>query len=179
MNRITNTAVVSLTALVLAACVGSGVPDVQQSEQNAAQLMSVADSTIVPGVRAGRVFLGMSEEQLYQRLGSPFKSEIRDRGSSTFYYYVDLTVSVSKATHRVNRIYVIGPSYSMAGGISVGAPALAVKALLGQPVADAPLYTGDYRQHIFCYDGVQTVVKDGSINGIWVFSGQCGKSMQL
>jgi hypothetical protein len=179
MNSVTSAAVASLTALVLAACVGSGVPDVRQSELNTAQLMSVADSTIVPGVRAGRVFLGMSEEQLYQRLGSPFRSELRDGGESIFYYYVDLTVSVNKATHRVNKLYVIGPLYSTAGGISVGAPELAVKALLGQPVSERPLYTGDYRQRVFCYDGVQTVVKDGSINGIWVFSGRCGRSAQL
>jgi hypothetical protein len=179
MNSVINTAVASVTALVLAACVGSGTPDVQQSDQGAAQLMLVSDSTIVPGVRAGRAFLGMSEDQLYSRLGAPFRSELRDRGATVFYYYIDLTVSVNKATHRVNKIYIIGPSYSTAGGITVGTPELAVKALLGQPVVEAPLYAGDYRQRVFCYDGVQTVVKDGSINGIWVFSGQCGKSLKL
>jgi hypothetical protein len=177
MNRVINAAVASMSALVLAACAGTA-PDVQ-SEQTAARLMSVTDSTIVPGVRAGRVFLGMSEEQLYERLGRPLRSEVRDNGAHVFYYYSDLTVSVSKATRQVGMIYVVGPSYATEGGITVGASELAVKAMLGEPVTERPLYTGDFRQRVFCYDGVQTIVKDGSIDGIWVFSGRCGKSMKL
>ena len=171
MKSVALAAVASLIALSLGAC--AGMQDAQ-SDQTTAQLMAVSDSTIVPGLRAGRVFLGMSEEQLYARLGSPFRSEVTDNGKNVLYYYPDLTVGVKSKTHQVGMIYVVGHSYSTEGGVTVGVPELAVKSMLGQPVAEF----GDNRQRVFCYDGVEALVKNGSINGLWVFPGACGKSVK-
>ena len=115
-----------LTLLILTGCAtGGGVKMVQRSDQDVARLMAINDNTIVPGDRIGQVFLGMTEDQLYQRLGEPSKTQTAP--GTVGYAYPSLNVQVDAITHKVWEIDTYNPAYSTVEGISIGSSGLALR----------------------------------------------------
>jgi outer membrane protein assembly factor BamE (lipoprotein component of BamABCDE complex) len=92
-------------AWILASC-ASAVPEniPRYSDQSIARLMAVNDALVVPGERIGPVFVGMTETQLYQKLGEPSASVRGNNGIWVQYFYtrLGLGVQVNPKTHKVN-----------------------------------------------------------------------------
>jgi hypothetical protein len=63
-----------MSALLCGGCSTGGA--VKRSEQDVARLMKVNDNLIVPSERVGSVFFGMTEAQLYQKMGDPENSHL-------------------------------------------------------------------------------------------------------
>src|ERR1700674_4407168 len=151
MKHITSFAIVFFTALLLAACAGGGAfQTVRRSDQDVARLMTANDKLIVPGERAGPIFFGMTEAQLYQKMGNPDRSNPANNGALIVYVWGDLVASVQASTHTVVQMQVMGPSYGTLEGVSTGTPELALKAKLGQPSWEVLAYT-DRATRKLCY----------------------------
>ena|ERR1039457_4347804 len=126
MKIVINFTCVFLTALILTGCAtGGGFRMVQRSDQDVTRLMAINDNTIVPGDRIGQVFLGMTEDQLYQRLGEPSKTQTAS--GTVDYVYPSLNVNVDAITHKVWEIDMQNPAYSTVEGISIGSSGLALR----------------------------------------------------
>jgi hypothetical protein len=168
MTHITKFAFVFFTALFLAACAGRGAfQTVQRSDQDVTRLMTVNDKLIVPGERVGPVFFGMTEAQLYQKMGNPNRSFPANDGALIVYEWGDLVANVQLSTHTVVQMQVMGPSYGTAEGVSTGTPELAVKAKLGQPSWERLAYA-DRATLKFCYNsglnsGLTAYVDEGRV----------------
>src|SRR6266480_3999436 len=109
--RITmNLTLIFFSALILAACAGGRAQIVQRSDQEVAILMSINDNLIVPGDRVGPVFLGMTEADLFKKLGDPSKTVRGDSGEWIWYTWGELQVEVTPSIHKVLVIWA-GKSY--------------------------------------------------------------------
>jgi len=87
-------------ALVSIGCATTAnVPDGSLSPDRTAELLAVNDNLIVPGQRIGPVFLGMTEQQLYHKLGEP-TSTLTAPGTVNYLYptlQVCVAITVSMA----------------------------------------------------------------------------------
>jgi hypothetical protein len=174
MKFVINSTCVFLAALVLAACAGgAGVQTRRISDQDVARLMAVHDNLIVPGERVGPVFFGMTEAQLYQKMGNPDQSGPMDNGATIFYVWRDISVDVHTSTHTVFLIGVSGPSYATAEGVSTGTSELALKSKLGPPAGERLAYT-DKATLKLCYNsgsnsGLTAFVDEGKVTRFVLF----------
>src|ERR1019366_7373126 len=135
-----------LTLLILTGCAtGGGIKMVQRSDQDVARLMAINDNTIVPGDRIGQVFLGMTEDQLYQRLGEPSKTQTSS--GNVDYVYPSLNVNVDAITHKVWEIDTQNPAYSTVEGISIGSSGLALRTKIREQYTERRLASFTYNDY--------------------------------
>jgi hypothetical protein len=163
-----------MSALLCGGCSTGGA--VKRSEQDVARLMKVNDNLIVPGERVGSVFFGMTEAQLYQKMGDPENSHRARCGgvSVTAYKWGDLGVCVQSSTHTVIDIEVHGPSYRTDEGVSTGISELALKAKLGQPAWKIQAYTDHPNSSKLCYNsGLTVFTDDGQVTWLDLWLGHC------
>jgi hypothetical protein len=172
-----------MAALLVGACSAGGqVKPGQGSELAVARLMAINDNFIVPGERVGSVFLGMTEEQLYTKMGSPAKNFPPNRDGDVLYSYMDLSVYVKMATHRVKMIQVTGPAYRTAQGVSIGSSELELKAKVGQPAweilsVDCSKWCppGSGSEVKLCYNaGLTAYANGGYVLRLEIWPGRCG-----
>jgi hypothetical protein len=107
------------------------------------RLLSIDDNLIVPGERVGRVFLGMTEEQLYKRMGTPDQlppgTGVTNLNGEAMITYIwgDLIAYVQPSTHKVLMIHVQrvggGIRYATTEGVALGTSELEMKSKLGPP----------------------------------------------
>jgi hypothetical protein len=118
------------SALVLLGCATTDrtVSAAPPSPEVVARLLAVNDSLVVPGQRIGPVFLGMTEQQLYQKLGAP--NETMTGSATVNYEYPTLQVCVDATTHLVWEIDTHTSGYSTVEGITLESSGLAVRAQL-------------------------------------------------
>lgn len=122
-----------------------------------------SDHLIVPGERIGPIFIGMTETQLYQRLGDPSETVRGNDGTWIEYDYNNLGLSIyaDPATHKVYTIGTQGDNspYSTREGIRVGSSELQVQILpwklLWKRVAH-----GRWK---FQYPGIQIETQNGNV----------------
>jgi hypothetical protein len=166
-----------IATLILGACAGGGgVQTVQRSPQDVARLMSVNDNIIVFGERVGPVFLGMTEEQLYKRMGNPdrvthgYWSDIQQ--DAPVYYWEGIVTSMMYS--KVHSISVYPGRYHTAEGISVGTSELELKAKLGKPAWDVLEYR-DSQSRKLCYNpsGTIVILDNGVVKRFELSSGKC------
>jgi hypothetical protein len=165
MKILSNFAPALMAAMILAACTGGpGVRTVQISDQDHDRLMAINDNRIVPGVRIGPVFLGMTEGDLYKKLGAPIKTSYHNQGQTSYEYTTrGLFVDVGLNTHVVDLIAIQSAAYSTAGGVTIGSSPLQMKAELGPHNG-----TADFL-HQFNYDGITLQFDtNGNISGLYV-----------
>jgi hypothetical protein len=96
-----------VSALLLTACASTaGDPGVSLSPEHTASLMAINDNLIVPGERIGPIFIGMTEAELYRKMGDPSKTVRGNDGTWLRYWYdtAHLSVQVNPSTHKVNVI---------------------------------------------------------------------------
>jgi hypothetical protein len=96
-----------VSALLLTACASTGGdPGVSLSPEHTASLMAINDNLIVPGERIGPIFIGMTETELYRKMGDPSKTVRGDDGTWLRYWYdsAHLSAQVNPSTHKVNVI---------------------------------------------------------------------------
>jgi hypothetical protein len=158
--------------LILAACAdGGGIKMVQRSDQDVARLLSVNDNLIVPGERIGPVFLGMTETQLYKKLGEP--SQTNAAPTHVAYVYPTLVVEIDTGTHKVWYVGNTSNSgYSTAEGIKIGSSGLAVRTqLAGQYSSRVP--APNYSQNDYANGLSVLLTSDGSVYGlsVWIPGG--------
>ena len=166
MKIVINCACVFLISLILAACAsGGGIKIVQRSDQDVARLMTINDNLIVPGERIGPVFLGMTEEQLYRRMGNPVETQ---QGTGVLngvpiigYRYEDIIAIVQPSAHKVVEIQVEGTRYTTAQGVTVGTSVLEMKAKLGRPAWEPESSDGSLYRYVFNSGGLQIFVRKG------------------
>jgi len=146
MKIIINFSGLFLTLLILTGCAtGDGIKMVQRSDQDVARLMAINDNTIVPGDRIGQVFLGMTEDQLYKRLGEPSKTQTSS--GNVDYVYPSLNVNVDAITHKVWEIDTQDPAYSTVEGISIGSSGLALRTKIREQYTERSLATFSYNDY--------------------------------
>jgi hypothetical protein len=168
-------ALVSCSVLLLVACAaGSQAKTFRRSDQDVARLMAINDNVIVPGERVGSVFLGMTEEQLYRKMGNPDQNYPQDSGASMLYIYPDLEIYAQMATHQVSSIIVRGPSYHTIQGVSAGTPELEMKAKIGQPVWEILAHSAGTELKLCYNSGLTAYAYDGHITRMQIWSGMCG-----
>jgi len=153
---------ISLFALYLAGCANMN-PGPSLSAAEVDRLMAINDNLIVPGQRIGPLFLGMTEAQLYKKLGDPVT--ILNNGEYTAYYYHGLDVAVLKSTGKVTQVTAESPQYSTSDGIQVGSSLLDVKSKLPLEVPDnVDAANADYHPG----NGLNIGVTNGRVRAIWV-----------
>jgi hypothetical protein len=168
MLRASNASYRSLAlAFVLSGCAStSSVPDASPSPDRVAILLAADDNLIVPGERVGPVFLGMTEQQLYHKLGEPTRT--RTAPGTVNYSYPTLQVDVDAVTHKVWEIDPSGSRYSTAEGVAEGSSSLAVRTQLVGPYSNrsVPGYTiHDYANGLT----VWVVDSTGKVSGLSVW----------
>jgi hypothetical protein len=163
-----------LSILCLAAIVLLGAFDAQLRA-----LAEGSDHLIVPGVRIGPMFIGMTETQLYQKLGDPSKTVRGNDGTWVLYEYknLGLVAHVNPANHKVNLIdsNFLGEEeppetsypYSTREGITVGSSDLKVQSLPWKLLWTKKTASGFWT---FAYPGIQIHTHDGVVNGVAVFA---------
>jgi hypothetical protein len=159
-----------LPVLILSAC-ASEAPRVNRSEQDYAVHMSVArDNIIVPGDRVGPVFLGMTDVDLYKRMGDPTNT-FQSKDGSTSYQYGGLMVYVFP-DHKVRFVY-INEGYYTKEGVAVGTSNLALLAKLGKPSWNV-LFNPTIDQFKNCYDdGLIVTTRNGNVDGFAIVHPGC------
>ena len=116
-------------ALALVGCASTAtLSDAPPSPELVARLLVVDDNLVVPGQRIGPVFLGMTEQQLYKKLGEP--DQTMTASGTVNYTYPTLQVCVDAVSHRVWEIDAHTSKYSTAEGITIQSSGLAVRARL-------------------------------------------------
>jgi len=86
------------------------------------------DSLIVPGVRVGSVYLGITEQALYSQLGGP--SAVTSSPGSIAYVYpkLGLYIYIDTMTHKIFEIDVAqNVEFHTVGGLKIGSPKLATQ----------------------------------------------------
>jgi hypothetical protein len=178
MRSIINFAVIFSLASILAGYASARDPGASLSSQDVARLMAVKDNLIVPGVRIGPVFIGMTETQLYQKLSDPSQTVRGNDGTWIRYSYssLGLGVQVNPSTHRVNVVdnflwegNLKEFPYSTREGITVGSSELQIQILpwkllwKRQESSARGCWT-------FQYTGIRIHTCNGNVNGIDVHS---------
>jgi len=165
--------VLMAAVLNLVACAGgAGLKTVQRTNADVSSRMVLNDSLIVPGDRVGRVFLGMTEEQLYERMGNPSNTHllILNGVQVNVYQWDDLEVSVQPSNRQVVDIRVDGPRYATREGVSVGSYELEMKAKLGEAAwGPVPAYRD---RNVFKYwfnSGLRVDVEEGKVVQMGVY----------
>ena len=171
--------IASAFILNLATCASTDfTTDVSLSAENVARLMAVNDNLIVPGERIGPIFIGMTETQLYQKLGNPSKTVRGKDGTWIAYEYGSLGLSsqVDPATHKVNVV----DNYSFFGdhktvlyytreGIKAGSSELQVQTLPWTLLwKRQDRLSAQYWR--FQYTGIRINTCEGTVCGITVFA---------
>ena len=181
MKTFLSFALTGLFVLGLAGCANMD-PGVSLSDADVTRLMAVNDNLIVPGERIGPVFIGMTETQLYQKLGNPSTTTRGDDGTWVRYEYDSLVlgIQVNPSTHKVNYVdnYFFGGNrgnvenfpYATSEGITVGSSELQIQILpwklewKKQPNEHAP------QCWRFQYTGIRIDSCSGKITSIGVHS---------
>lgn len=158
-------------------------PGVSLSDADVTRLMAANDNLIVPGERIGPVFIGMTETQLYQKLGNPSTTTRGDDGTWIRYEYDNLVLSmqVNPSTHKVNVVdnYFFGGNrgnvenfpYSTGEGITVGSSELQLQTLPWKLYSKKQLNEYAHQCWTFQYDtGIRIVSCSGKVNYIAVHS---------
>ena len=163
-----------LAISILSAC-ASESPATRLSDQAYAAHMALpSDNLIVPGDRVGPVFLGMTDTDLYKKMGEPNRSITFQEGATagdTAYFYGSLSVFVY-TDHRV-RYVEIGSGYHTREGAAVGTSKLALRAELGDP-AWSVLFRPGIGQWKDCYtDGLVITLTNDAVDGLTVTSPGC------
>ncbi len=138
-------ALVLFFPLLLPACAeteSEGPQSVVEQEALSQQLNSIAlpiinpprfdDQLIVPGQRAGNIFLGMSTAELLHVAGYP-KDVIREVGVTAQYHYSNFRVRVRDSDQRVVGIRVYGKFDSIGRSVRLGSASSRLVAALGDP----------------------------------------------
>jgi LmbE family N-acetylglucosaminyl deacetylase len=120
------------------------------------------DRLIVPGVRVGPIALGMSPAELTASVGGP--AEAQHQGPDTIYAWGDLAAEISEKSPDVDLITVNDTRYETADHIRVGLAALAVIAVLGDPVKT----TNALGIQNLDYDGMTIVIRNNLVAQIRV-----------
>jgi hypothetical protein len=133
MKMLINRALVFSLALVVAGCANMD-PGVSLSDQDVARLMAIDDKLIVPGERIGPIFIGMTETNLYKKLGNPSTTVRGSDGTWIRYGYNNsgLSTQVNPSTHKVNVVDNYQQTYfpySTREGITVGSSELQTQVL--------------------------------------------------
>jgi len=114
-----------VSVLLLTACASTPTDSkMSLSPERIASLLAANDNIVVPGERVGAVFLGMTDQQLYKKLGEPTKAMTSP--GTVAYMYPTLLVDVDPVTHKVWEINTTNGRYSTAEGITIGSSSLAV-----------------------------------------------------
>ena len=180
MRNFINLGFMSLLLLSLAGCANMD-PGVSLTAADVDRLMAVNDHLIVPGERIGPVFIGMTEAQLYQKLGNPSTTTRGNDGTWVRYEYDSLVlgIQVNPSTHKVNYVdnYFFGGArgdvkdfpYSTSEGITVGSSELQIQTLPWK------LYSKQQAQYApqcwtFQYTGIRIGSCDGKVTSIGVHS---------
>jgi len=162
--------------LILVGC-ASASSGPSLSAENVARLMAVNDNLIVPGERMGPIFIGMTETELYQKLGNPSKTVRGQAGTWIAYEYgsIGLSSQVDPATHRVNVVDNFGfygehkvIPYHTEEGITLGSSELRVQTLPWKLAWKISEKLWPHCWH-FQYTGIRISTCDGSVIGITVF----------
>ncbi len=90
------------------------------------------DKLIVPGQRAGNIFLGMTTAELWHVAGYP-KDVIQEVGVTAQFHYSDFRVRVRDSDQRVVGIRVYGRSHSIGRSVMLGSTRSRLVAALGDP----------------------------------------------
>jgi hypothetical protein len=88
------------------------------------------DHLIVPGVRVGRLVLGITDEEVFRVIGDP------DRSYSYGYIYDDKGLTVAIKYDRLVLITVKNSRYSTTEGVKVGDDILRLTDALGKPAKE-------------------------------------------
>jgi hypothetical protein len=165
-----------LSALLLTACASTARdPGVSLTPEHAASMMAINDNLIVPGERIGPIFIGMTEAELYKKMGDPSRTVRGDDGTWLRYRYdsTHLSVQVNPSTHKVNVIdnYQIDYfPYATREGVAIGWSELHLQTLpwtlawkKHHPDPQQPCWT-------FQYTGIRIGSCDGKIVSITVHS---------
>jgi hypothetical protein len=180
MRIFINSAFIVLLLLNLAGCANTD-PGVSLSATDVDRLMAANDNLIVPGERIGPVFIGMTETQLYQKLGNPSTTTRGDDGTWVRYEYDSLVLGlqVNPSTHKVNYVdnYFFGGNrgnvenfpYSTREGITVGSSELQIQTL---PWKLYSKQQGKYAPQCwtFQYTGIRISTCNGKVTSIGVHS---------
>lgn len=163
--RFANAASAIGVALILACATGGGIMLVPRSEQDVAKLMGVNDRLIVPGERIGPIFLGMTEEQLYKKMGDPSETHqgtgVLNGVAIITYRWGDLVAIVQPSAHRVVQVMVDGTRYSTMEGVAVGTSVLEMRAKLGRPAWEPDSPDGSLYGYVFDSGGLRVWVRKG------------------
>lgn len=131
-----------------------------------------SDHLIVPGVRIGPIFIGMTETQLYKTLGNPSETVRGNDGTWISYMYNDLglTAQANPATHKVNMIAIAGENspYSTREGIRVGSSELQIQ-ILPWKLLEKRLWEPNGRLWRFHYPGIVIETRSGNVSSIFVY----------
>ena len=156
-------AFISLFALYLVGCANMN-PGPSLSAADVDRLMAINDNLIVPGERIGPLFLGMTEAQLYKKLGDA--DTIMNNGQYTIYNYHGLGVSVMKSTSKIIQVTAESSQYSTSDGIHVGSSLLEVKSKL--TLAETPNNVDSANADYYPGNGLNIGVTNGRVRAIWV-----------
>jgi hypothetical protein len=158
-------ALLGMALLVLASCASSS-SSLTLSAQDHDALMAINDTLIVPGKRIGPAFLGMTELELYKKLGDP--TQTMNNGPYTLYYFPTVDVVIQKATRKITQVTASKPEYHTTEGIKVGSSLLEMKAKLVFRNPEVPnnvdAANADYRTGY----GLNLGVTNGRVRAIWV-----------
>jgi hypothetical protein len=153
-----------IALLMLASCASSS--SLMLSAQDHDSFMAINDNLIVPSQRIGPAFLGMTERELYKKLGEP--TQTMNNGPYTLYYYPTVDVSILKSSGTVIQVTASNPAYHTTEGIKVGSSLLEMKTKLvfrnpkvpdNVDAANADYHTGY---------GLNLGVTNGRVRAIWV-----------
>lgn len=157
-----------LIFVLLTACAG---PRLSPAERTS--LLAVKDTVIMPGQRIGPVFIGMTEAELYDHLGSPAQTVHGDDSSRVDYDWSDIGVGVNTRKHVVVSVYATGTRYATAGGVTVGTTELELMARLGAPSATAQ---ADFDVTHYCFGkGLQVWTRLGKVTRLTVARKACSE----
>jgi hypothetical protein len=160
----TRGALLGIALLTLASCASSS--SLKLSAQDHDSFMAINDNLIVPNQRIGPAFLGMTEQELYKKLGEP--TQTMNNGPYTLYYYPSVDVSILKSSGTVIQVTASNPAYHTSEGIKVGSSLLEMKTKLvfrnpkvpdNVDAANADYHTGY---------GLNLGVTNGRVRAIWV-----------
>jgi hypothetical protein len=159
-SRATQKRPLSILCLVAVVLLGAfGTIDAQSRTSAGA-----SDHLIVPGQRIGPIFIGMTETQLYQRLGNPSETTRGKDGTWIEYDYnnLGLTIYADPATHKVYMIETgrEDSPYSTREGIRVGSSELQIQILPWKLLWKRP---GPARLWKFQYPGIQIETQNGNV----------------
>jgi len=158
----------SLPVLRLAAFVLLGASGAIDAQSRA------SDHLIVPGERIGPIFIGMTETQLYQKLGNPSNTVRGSNGAWILYEYKNLGLStiVNPYTHKVNTVQITQSDspYSTREGITGGSSELQVQTLPWKLLWKREAEPHALGVWTFAYTGIQITTQNGNVINIKVLS---------